>query len=154
MNHRVTIHPFPTNCSSYTHRELKRKYVILVHVNREIVNECLCLHVRCWTCINILTPHMVTCRDMGGGGGQRDGGALSPCTHTTPPPSSSPSRQLFDFAAWGSHYKKNFSYSSKHAVRVIYYCSESLLFKAFIFLHMLLFTWLFEQLMGSKESSL
>ena len=65
--------------------------------------------------------------------------------------SSSSSLQLFDVAAWGSHYKKKFSYSSKHAVRVIHYCSESLLFKAFIFLHMLLFTWLFEQLMDQRN---
>ena len=37
---------------------------------------------------NSNTPHMVTCRDMGGGGGgeQRDEGALSPSTHTIPFP--------------------------------------------------------------------
>ena len=88
---------------------------------------------------NSNTPQMVTCRDMWGEGG------VSPYPHRStssspytsfplpplvplppPPPPTPPPFSYLMYAAWGSHYKKNFSYSSRHAVRVIHYCSEQL----------------------------
>ena len=120
---------------------------IHLHVNREIVNACLCLHVRCWTCTNIFiliveTATLLTWSRVGicGGGGGGGGGRWMRVFHhhvLIPPPfllsllylllltsscsSSSSSLQIFDVCSMGKSLL-----SILHAVRVIHYCSESL----------------------------